>query len=365
MYGINERLINLVRNDYSEHLSEKPFKLDCSLGENPFGSYDGLDVSKEELLDFSSYPHSEDLVVNEVVKKFSSIANIDTSMIAVSCGSMGVLMGINRMLLNEGKKIIGIAPQFSAIIDDFNTYGAEYIPVYMRKENNYRFDLKDFLCCVDNNPNAYIYIDNPNNPTGQTIDLEQIEKIVKAAKNVNSLVCIDEAYGDYMEVKSSAVSMLNSYDNLVVVRSVSKGLGAAGIRIGVLIASKGIVDVFKKVNIPFSTTSIGNIIGSRIINSDWEEKVKIIASEVKNKLRLSLKNIKMSCTNFNVPICMYYVDDESIDLEALFIDAGMRVVSCSGYYGTSINAVRINLNKDYEEMIRIMLEVDKKVGSEL
>lgn len=67
-----------------------------------------------------------------------------------------------------------------------------------------------------------MYIDNPNNPTGQVISLDVIEEVTKKALEEEVIVVVDEAYGDFMDIKNSAVNL--EYPNLIVVRSFSKGL---------------------------------------------------------------------------------------------------------------------------------------------
>ena len=67
-----------------------------------------------------------------------------------------------------------------------------------------------------------MYIDNPNNPTGQVISLDVIEEVTKKALEEEVIVVVDEAYGDFMDIKNSAVNL--EYPNLIVVRSFSNGL---------------------------------------------------------------------------------------------------------------------------------------------
>ena len=83
-----------------------------------------------------------------------------------------------------------------------------------------------------------IYLDNPNNPTGKIIPLEEIEEVVKKAAELDIAVIVDEVYGDFMSKENSSISLINQYDNLLIVRSFSKGFGLAGLRIGYVILPK-------------------------------------------------------------------------------------------------------------------------------
>ncbi len=358
MYGISEVLENLKRDDYSEHLSTQSFEIDCSLGENPYGIAPNLKLDEEIMHTIGTYPHDENHVKEEIVKRFSKISKLSVSNIEITTGSMGGLICLNRVFLKKDKKIIGIAPQFSAIIDDFNTYEAKYIPVYLRKEDDYKFNLNDFVKVLQTEKDAYVYIDNPNNPTGQIIDLEDLEKVVQVAKENNSFVCIDEAYGDYMADENSAINLLDKYENLAVFRTLSKGTGGAGLRMGYLLSNEYFISVFAKVNIPFATSGFSNLMGAKIVNSGWEKYAIERSLKDKKDLIDSLKNIKVSHTAMEVPIGMYYVEDD-VNLEQVMIDNGLRVVSCEGYHGLSQNAVRINLHKDFDKLKELMLKIDR------
>lgn len=362
MYDISEVLLNLAKNDYSEHLSDESFIVDCSLGQNPYGFSPEIKIENEIFKTLDAYPHSDDKVKQAVIKRFSNIAALKESNISLTCGSIEALFSLNRVFMYKGKKVIGTAPQFTAVIDDFHIYEAVYKPVLLKKEADFKFEVKNVVKAVNETPDAYIYIDNPNNPTGQVFPIAELEEIIIAAKKNNSFVCIDEAYGDYMEDSNSAISLIGRYDNLAVARTLSKGLGAAGIRLGYLIAGEDFIKIFNKVKIPFAVTSFSAYIAEQVINSGWAEFAKSQSRKQKPVIRENLAAIKTSCTDDSVPICLYYVEDESINLEKVLIRNGIRVVTCEGYDGLGINYVRINLNKYFETMLECLKKADKELA---
>ena len=284
-------------------------------------------------------------------------------MIALACGSIGAMLTLNRMFLKPGKTILGVAPQFTAVIDDFNMYGANYQPVYLRKEENFVFSVEDFLADLKNVNEAYIYIDNPNNPTGQVIPKTDLEQIVAEAEKRNSFVIIDEAYGDYMDIEESSVDLLERYDNLIVVRTFSKGLGAAGIRLGYVVGKKDFISVFNKANVPFSKSSIAGEIGNKIINSGWAEECRSNINSGKKRIFKALEDteLRIGYTSVNVPISMIYCDDESVDLTKAMERAGLKSVPCEGYDGLGKNYVRINLHKDMDLLIDCLLKTSELI----
>jgi histidinol-phosphate aminotransferase len=364
MYGINEVLLNYERNDYSEHVSKSSYKVDCSFGTNPYGRWPQLKILEGLLDHVDLYPHDDSVLLEGICRYFKSIADIMPENIELTCGSIGAVMAVNRMFLRHSKKVIGIAPQFPAVVDDFNIYGSDYEPVHLKKEHNYQFVLKDFLKVLNDTENTYIYIDNPNNPTGQIIPKTEIEEIIKQARVKNSFVVVDEAYGDYMDTEDSAVSLLDKYDNFAIIRTFSKGLGAAGIRLGYVIGSEDFIYLLGKVNTPFANNSISTYIASQIINSGWNGDCRIKINDSKKRILTELSSLKIAFTSVNVPISMLYCENRKVDLCKLMEKTGLKVVSCQGYEGLGINSVRLNLNKNMDMLMKCLKETEQLLGTE-
>lgn len=94
-----------------------------------------------------------------------------------------------------------------------------------------------------------IYLCSPNNPTGSLLDSQDIREILKATSG-KALVVLDEAYVEF-KPESSLVTLLAEYPNLVVMRTLSKAFGLAGLRCGFLLAAPEIIGVLQKVSAPY------------------------------------------------------------------------------------------------------------------
>lgn len=162
--------------------------------------------------------------------------------------------------------------------------------------------------------------------------MQDLEKIIAEGQKRNCFVVIDEAYGDYMDMKESAVGLLDKYDNMVIVRTFSKGLGAAGIRLGYVIGRKEFINLYNKVNIPFSNNTIADYIASQIINSGWSNENRPKINAGKRRILKELSTLKVAFTSENIPISMIYCDNEDIDLCKLMEKTGLKVVSCEGAF---------------------------------
>lgn len=128
-----------------------------------------------------------------------------------------------------------------------------------------------------------LFICSPNNPTGNIIPLEEVKKI---ADNFYGLVVLDEAYIDFSE-KESGLSLLANTPNLVVLQTMSKAYGLAGLRVGMAFAHPEIIAVLNKIKPPYNVNSLSQIRVLETLND--REKVLIQISEIQSE-RASLIN---------------------------------------------------------------------------
>ena len=146
-------------------------------------------------------------------------------------------------------------PQVDEVIIMPPTYGmyevsANINNVTIRKvslTSSFQIDLEQLEQSIQPNTKI-IWICSPNNPTGNSMDRQSIEMILN---NFDGLVVIDEAYINFSRQKSF-VADLNDYPNLVVMQTLSKAWGLAGLRMGMAFASREIIQYMNKVKPPYN-----------------------------------------------------------------------------------------------------------------
>ncbi len=139
-----------------------------------------------------------------------------------------------------------------------------------------------------------LFICSPNNPTGSVVSINKIQQI---AQKYSGLVVVDEAYIDFSE-KSSTITMLDNLPNLVVLQTLSKAWGMAGIRIGMAFANRDIIDVLYKIKLPYNVNTLSQVKALEILKSEArvQEQVEIIKQErIKLTHRLSSLDIVIKC----------------------------------------------------------------------
>lgn len=363
-YGIRKAILKLNKTSYAKELdlSKDIEYIDCSNGINPMG------LSKDVLKKLENIPpdiinlyskSSSDLR-RAIVDYWSHIANIDREKVALGDGSIGIIYKINKLFIDKSSKVLGYSPQFSDYIDDIKTYDAIYECIYMDKKNNYKFIADQYVEKMNETYNLF-YIDNPNNPTGQLISIDDIRRISQKAKALNRPLIIDEAYGDFTSKKNSAISLMDDFDNIIVIRSFSKGHGLAGLRAAYVISSKTIIQNYLKISNPFEMNSMGRYLAlTALEDKDFmKESIKTL-SQNKDKFIKSLSKFIVLETDLSVPILTIMHWDKEVDLEEELFKYNILSISGKGFIGLGKNFVRIVILKDIDTLIDLFKRIEEE-----
>lgn len=131
-----------------------------------------------------------------------------------------------------------------------------------------------------------LFICSPNNPTGTVYALDTIQAI---ASKFSGLVVVDEAYIDFSKSKS-ALNLLSSTPNLVVLQTLSKAYGLAGLRLGLAFANQAIIEVLNKIKPPYNVNTLSQQKGLEALKN--EGKIKRQIAEIKTQRALLLTTLK-------------------------------------------------------------------------
>lgn len=112
-----------------------------------------------------------------------------------------------------------------------------------------------------------LFICSPGNPTCKAIPLSEIEKIASDTDKYPGLIVVDEAYIDFAGEGASAVSLLKKYNNIVVLQTLSKAFGLAGIRCGFCIGPPDVIQLMNNVKAPYNVNSLTSEVAINAMNS--------------------------------------------------------------------------------------------------
>lgn len=308
-----------------------------------------------------TYPHTPELK-EELIKYWQNHEELTEDRIFITEGSMDGIRIVSRLFLERGDRVLGNIPTFNAAESEIKLCGAAYDGVQLESKNNYAFDCDVFSKTLSRQ-HKMVFIDNPNNPTGQVIPLAEIRKIVEAAGRYGIGVVVDEAYGDYMPKENSAINLLDCCDNVVVLRTFSKGFGLAGLRIGYMLASNGqLTRALSKVTDPYSVSALSRLMATTALRDEaFLDLVNQSSKRIKQKIQeQKWRHLSISATGENVPIMLLSHKAPTVDLAGLLARYGIKAISGLEFSSLYKNSVRFRIpqEKDLEEVLDTLCKVD-------
>ncbi|MEO5650672.1 MAG: histidinol-phosphate transaminase [Ginsengibacter sp.] len=203
--------------------------------ENPFGS-----PLPEN---FNRYP---DPLQWQVKFALAKIKGVPAENMFIGNGSDEVIDLANRIFCHPAKDNVIICPPTYGMYEvcaNINEVEIKKVPLL----NDFQLDVEGILTATDQNTKL-LFICSPNNPTGNNMNRGDIEILLN---NFTGLIIIDEAYINFSRQKTF-IQELTEYPNLIVMQTLSKAWGLAGLRLGLAFASLEIIDLFNKVKPPYN-----------------------------------------------------------------------------------------------------------------
>ncbi len=138
------------------------------------------------------------------------------------------------------------------------------------------------LQAIQNTTHAITILTRPNNPTGELIDLERLLDILQKAKDHQGWVFLDEAYIEFSDPENNQISinLLNEFDNLVILRTLSKAYGLAGIRLGYLLGNHKIIQAFKERCLPFNISAPTLQIAAKALHINHQKELNYYCEQI-------------------------------------------------------------------------------------
>lgn len=319
--------------------------VDCSEGFNPYGCsslvLDALSNITSDMV--CEYPHDDSLQASIAAHwgKYSPVAKAN---ILLTDGSIGGLYLVNSAFSIPGAALLTISPQFSDYTSHAKFMDMEYRRAYLCESRNYRFEPEALLERIEDGL-SLVYLDNPNNPTGQAIPLDALRAVLFKAAAHGVCVIVDEAYGDYMEDGQSAITLLGRFNNLIVLRTFSKGYGLAGLRGGFLLASETLCTALNKLSNPYMASQLTRLAAvAALQDQNFIKSCRSAFTRSKMALRSALgEKLRMAETLNSCPICLLSHVDAAADLRQEFQKRGILTFSGVGFDGLSKNSVRLRI----------------------
>ena len=230
--------------------------------------------------------------------RISEIKGIAAGSLFLGNGSDEAIDLVYRVFCEPGESnTVSIAPSYGMYEVAAAMNDVEFRKVQLRPD--FSMDTEAMLAATDSKTRL-MFICSPNNPTGNSFPAEQIEELLE---RFGGVVVLDEAYIDF-SVRPSLASLVKRYPNLIVLQTLSKAWGMAGLRIGLAVADPAVISLMSKVKYPYNINVVAQKMA--LMKLDEAAKDKAVAEIVGQRFRLEkelrkcpeVKGIYSSDANF-------------------------------------------------------------------
>ncbi len=207
-----------------------------------------------EQVDFNRYP---DPFATEVVNAFAAYYNISPDCVCAGNGSDEIITLLLNCFMTRGQKLVTVSPDFSM----YGVYAslAEIEVVTVPKKENLQIDM-DALISACQQADAAVF-SNPCNPTSLGVARSEIIRLVESAPEC--LIIVDEAYMDFWD--ESVLDLVTKYDNLIVLRTCSKAMGLAAVRMGFAVSDPYKTNLLRAAKSPYNCDAISQVICATVL----------------------------------------------------------------------------------------------------
>ena len=242
--------------------TQQGIRLDAN--ENPVFREDGL----------NRYPEPQPALLRQ---RLANMYGVETSQLLMTRGSDEGIDLLTRVFCEANEDAILIAPPTYGMYEvAANIQGVRIVKVPLEKSSGFALNKANILN-QRNSRIKLIFLCSPNNPTGNILNSDDVITLCKAFQN-QALVVLDEAYIEFSTTDSLSQLVLQ-YPNLVVLRTLSKAFGLAGVRLGALIADPNIIELLLKVIAPYP---IPMPVERAAMNALSEENQAMVCSQIQN-----------------------------------------------------------------------------------
>jgi len=276
-----------------------PGAIKLASNEVPFGPLPGVaEAIVEAVAQSHRYP---DMGVVALRDALAARYGVDPDRLATGCGSVAMAEHLARVTCLPGDEILYSWRSFEAYPIIAATAGATSVRVPNTAEHGHDLDA---MAAAITPRTRMVLVCNPNNPTGTSSRKDDLDKFLAAVPD-DVLIVLDEAYREFVTDPAvpDAIETYADRPNVVVLRTLSKAWGLAGLRVGFTVASATVTASIRKVITPFSTSSVAQAAALAALNAvgEMERRAAIIISErerVTAAVREYLPNVPTSQANF-------------------------------------------------------------------
>ena len=278
--------------------------------------------------------------------------NLPEENIIVGNGSTEFIYLIPRVF--KPKKALIVEPAFSEYRNSLKSSGCGIEDFLTSEDEDFAPDIER-LCSAMGKGCNLVYLGNPANPTGVLLSRKDILKIAAECLGYGAMLIVDEAFVDFVEEKSVKNDAI-LFDNLIVLRSMTKFFGMAGLRLGYMVAHKEIIKRFKDVVPPWSVNTLAIVAGIESLKDaeyikktrEWLQYERPFLAQGMNAIPL----LKPYPSRANYMLVKILMDDITAkDMQKRLLKSSIFIRDCNSFTGFCNNFFRVAVKRRDENIL--------------
>ena len=249
-YPLNPKISDL--KPYDPISGEYRIRLDAN--ESYLGMPEPIREEMEQAIEKMAFNRYPDPAAARLCAAFADYYGVDPGCVTAGNGSDELISVILSAFLMKGDKVLTLSPDFSMY--RFYASIVEGESIVLQKEADLETDIDKLIETANSQKVSVIMLSNPCNPTSLGVKREEMRRLIRS---VSALVVLDEAYMDFWD--ESLLPEFLQYDNLIILRTSSKAVGSAAIRLGFAVANETLTNVLRAVKSPYNVNSMTQAMG--------------------------------------------------------------------------------------------------------
>lgn len=329
---------------------------------NPLGMSPSLKQALREHIDIlTDYPDREYQKLRDAVGAYTGA---DPSHILPGNGGTELIVTFIKTI--QPKKTIVVEPTYSEYKRDLKAIKSDVIDFVLQEENQFQLDVKKLCSQIDESVDMVILC-NPNNPTSTCISISQVQELVEKCKETSTFVLVDETYVEFVSDVSviSAIPLVKKYNNLIVLRGVSKFFALPGLRLGYACTSnEKMLRYIRKHENPWGVNALAAYAGTVMFeDTNYINATRSIVAQEKSlvcSMLKSRKTIMVFPPSANFVLIKILRDDlTAAQVFEHCIRQNLMIRDCSNFVGLGSSFFRFCFLKpeDDDHLVNALLDI--------
>jgi histidinol-phosphate aminotransferase len=357
-----DRIKPQVRALRAYSLSPHSARVKINQNENPWDAPARIKEETLRRLEMRKWSRYPDFVPDSLHARLAEFSGWQTEGIIAGNGSNELIQALLMVTVGPGRRVLISEPTFALYRQISTVLGGEVISVPLTTELGYDIYARQ-KAVRDLRPDVMI-VCSPNNPTGCVLSDENLRALLKST---NGLVVVDEAYHEFAE--HSVVPLLRHYENLVVLRTFSKAMAMAALRVGYLLAAPDLASEISKAVLPYNLNAVSQTAAEVAVELYEDELRPLVRKIITERERLygelgRIAGLTPVRSLANFMVVQSSIDPKQVFAELIKRDILIRDVSgypmLSGYFRLSVGTPEEN-----DLLLRALHEIFDRGGNEL